>query len=82
METRKLYRSRNKTIGGVCQGLATYFKTDPVLIKLIFVFGALWSCGFPFILLYIVLWIITPKEPKPEEITKTTTTTETTTTTT
>ena len=63
MEAKKLYRSRtNKMIAGVCEGLSKYFKLDVVLIRLIFVIGTIWSCIFPFFLLYIILWIITPKE--------------------
>ena len=66
METRKLYRSRtNKWISGVCGGLGTFSNIDPTFWKLIFILGGLFACPF-FLLVYIVLWIITPKEPLPE----------------
>lgn len=55
----RLYRSTtDKVIGGVCGGLAAYFKIDPVLVRLAFVVFAL--AGGASILLYIVLWIAVP----------------------
>lgn len=53
-ESRSLFRnSGDKIIGGVCSGLAHYFKTDPVFIRALFVlfFGILFW-------VYIVLWIV------------------------
>lgn len=50
---------QNKMLGGVCSGIADYFEVDPVLIRIIFVVGSI--SAYPFILLYIILWIITPK---------------------
>lgn len=53
-ERRTLYRNDNdKILGGVCSGLAHYFKVDPVLMRIIFVlfFGVLFW-------VYIVLWIV------------------------
>lgn len=57
--TARLYRSsRDKVIAGVCGGLAAYFKIDPAIVRLAFVFFAL--AGGASILLYIVLWIAVP----------------------
>jgi phage shock protein C len=60
---RKLYRSRaNRTIAGVCCGLADYFCVDPTLIRVIFVvLNVLGGAG---IVLYLLLWIIVPNEPE------------------
>lgn len=62
-ERKKLYRSINERIlGGVCGGIAEYFKVDPVLVRIIFIilfFGA--GSG---LLAYIVAWIIVPEEPR------------------
>jgi len=64
METKKLYRSRtNKWIAGVCGGLGDFFKIDATFWRLIFIIGGLFACPF-FLVTYIVLWIVTPKEPK------------------
>lgn len=57
---KKLYRNPDdKVIGGVCGGIAAYFGADATLIRLIFVLSVLFfGTG---ILIYIILWIITPQ---------------------
>lgn len=59
---KKLYRSRKDAVlGGVCAGIANYFGLDITLVRiltfiLIFFGGiSLW--------IYIILWIVLPKEP-------------------
>jgi phage shock protein PspC (stress-responsive transcriptional regulator) len=57
---RKLYRdSDDIVIAGVASGLGAYFGIDAVWMRIIFILLTL-STGFG-ILLYIILWIITPK---------------------
>lgn len=58
-----LYRSRReKMLGGVCGGLAEYFHTDVVLVRLITVLAVLaGGAGF---LAYIVAWVIIPENPE------------------
>jgi phage shock protein C len=61
-ETRKLYRSRsNRQVAGVCGGLAQYFNLDATLIRILFVVLAV--LGGSWIVLYLAMWIIVPKEP-------------------
>lgn len=56
METKKLHLSKeHRAIAGVCGGLAEYFETDPMLVRLIFLFFALIGGGGVF--LYLVLWL-------------------------
>ena len=65
-ERRSLYRNANdRIIGGVCSGLAHYFKTDPVWMRIIFVllFGVLFW-------VYIVLWIVLKPKPLATNVTK------------
>ncbi|MFA4855972.1 MAG: PspC domain-containing protein [archaeon] len=59
---KRLYRSgRDKVLGGVCGGIGEYLNVDPVLIRLIWVVGALlWGAG---IVLYVIAWIIIPRNP-------------------
>jgi phage shock protein C len=67
-EVKKLYRSRtDRTVGGVCGGLAEYFAVDSTLIRLLFVIFAL--AGGPGLLAYIILLLVVPEEPleKSEE---------------
>ncbi len=62
-QTKRLYRSGNKKLlGGVCGGVAEYFDVDPTLIRLPWALASfLWGIG---ILLYVVAWIIVPKNPE------------------
>jgi phage shock protein C len=60
---KKFYRSRNdRVIFGVCGGLAEYFQIDGVLIRALFVLLT-FTGGFG-ILLYLILAVVTPLEPK------------------
>jgi phage shock protein C len=59
---RRLYRSRqDKMLGGVAAGLAAYFDLDPVLVRLLWVAGAVFTGGL-IAAAYILLWIIVPQE--------------------
>lgn len=62
---KRLYRDENnKVIGGVCGGLANYFGTDPVIIRVIFAVVALaFGTG---LLAYIILWIAVPSTATKE----------------
>lgn len=63
METpKKLYRSRNGVIGGVCRGLADYFNSDVVPVRILAVLALLFgTLGF---WVYLVCWIFIPLEPR------------------
>ena len=58
---RRLTRSRNKMIAGVCAGIAEYFGWDVTLFRVVFVVVSILSVAFPGILVYIVLWIVMPR---------------------
>ena len=58
-----LRRSRsNRMIGGVVAGLAKYLGIDVSLARLLYVVLSILSAAFPGILVYIILWIVTPEE--------------------
>ena len=59
MSEKKLSRSNNKMIGGVCAGIADYLGLDPTIVRIVWVL-MLFFAGFG-ILLYLILWIIMPK---------------------
>ncbi|MDP4277731.1 MAG: PspC domain-containing protein [Bacteroidota bacterium] len=61
MEAKKLYRSRDKMLGGVCAGLADYLGIDCSLVRVIF--AALILAGTFGFWLYLIMWIIVPVEP-------------------
>ena len=57
---KKLYRSSNRILAGVCGGIAEYFDVDPTLIRVVFAVLTLFSAAFPGMLLYIILMILIP----------------------
>lgn len=59
---KKLYRSRQRMIGGVCGGLAEFLDTDPTVIRLIAVV-LFFLPLLPAVLCYLVAWAIIPKRP-------------------
>lgn len=62
MEPKRFYRSTtDKKVAGVAAGLGEYFDIDTLLVRLLFVILALAGGGG--VLIYIILWIITPEKP-------------------
>lgn len=57
---KKLYRSNNKILGGVCAGIAEYLDIDPTLIRVLWIF--LTIAGGSGILAYLICWIIIPEK--------------------
>ena len=67
MQTKRLFRSRTDVmLGGVCGGLAKYLNVDPTVVRLIFVL--LLFIGGSGFWIYLVLWLITPVEPRTDPI--------------
>ena len=61
MNDKKLVRSNNKMLAGVCAGIAEYFGIDPTLVRVIYAALSVFCAGFPGIILYIILMIIMPQ---------------------
>lgn len=60
---KKLKRSINdKMLAGVCGGIAQYSNIDATIVRLIFAFATIFTAVFPGVLIYLILWIIVPKE--------------------
>lgn len=58
---KKLLRSNDRWLAGVCGGIADYFDWDPAVVRIFYLLLSLFSAGFPGILIYLVLWLIMPK---------------------
>jgi phage shock protein C len=58
---KKLLRSNDRWIAGICGGIADYFDWDPSLVRIIYLLLSIFSAGFPGLLIYIVLWLIMPR---------------------
>jgi len=57
---KRLYRSKEKMIAGVCAGLADYLNIDPTIMRILFVVIAF--AGGASLLAYLIMWIIVPEE--------------------
>ena len=57
--SKKLYKSQNKLIFGVCGGIADYFNMDPTIIRLLMIILLVVSFGTGLII-YIVAAVIMP----------------------
>ncbi|MCK9524624.1 MAG: PspC domain-containing protein [Limnochordia bacterium] len=59
--TKRIYRSREKKIAGVCGGIAEYMDIDPTIVRLIWlIFGLVYGTGF---LAYLICWAVIPSTP-------------------
>lgn len=59
MSGKRLTKSRNKVIAGVCGGLAEYFGMDYTLMRLLYALLTLFT-AFSGIIIYIILMIVMP----------------------
>ena len=63
MTNKRLYKSStDKKLCGVCAGIANFFNIDPTIVRVIFAIAAIFTTGFPFTLLYIILAFILPED--------------------
>lgn len=63
---KKLYRSSNRILAGVCGGIAEYLNVDPTLIRVAYVMLSMFTVAFPGLLLYIILMILMPSYDKQD----------------
>ena len=61
MAEKKLKRSANKMLAGVCAGLAEYWDIDPTVVRVVYAALTVFSAGFPGILLYIIMALLMPQ---------------------
>ncbi|SEK67570.1 phage shock protein C (PspC) family protein [Pseudobutyrivibrio ruminis] len=61
MNGKRLYKSNNKKICGVCAGIAEYFDVDPTLVRLIW--AAVTLAGGSGIIIYIVATLVMDDNP-------------------
>lgn len=63
MATKRLERTDdNALVAGVVAGIAKYFDQDPVLFRVIAIAVSIFSGFFPGVLVYLLAWLIMPKE--------------------
>jgi phage shock protein C len=57
----KLYKSKNKTLFGVCGGIAKWLNLDVSLVRILFVLGTIFTGSLVF-WIYILLALVLPNE--------------------
>ncbi len=63
MTNKKLYKSTtDKKLCGVCAGVANFLNIDPTIVRVLYAVLAIFTTGFPFALLYIILAFILPED--------------------
>jgi phage shock protein PspC (stress-responsive transcriptional regulator) len=65
---KKLFRAKQSKIAGICKGLSRYFNIDESVIRTVFV--VLIFLPFPIITIYLLMWLIIPKENNEIKIEK------------
>ncbi len=60
MEKKKLMRSNNRMIAGVCSGIADYLGWDITLVRIIYVLLTFFT-AFSGLIVYLILWLVMPE---------------------
>ena len=61
MADKKLVRSANKKIAGVCGGLAEYFGMDASIVRIIYLLATIFT-AFAGVLIYIIMMLVMPAQ--------------------
>ena len=61
---KKLQKSLDKQLCGVCGGIANYLDVDPTLVRVLWAVLTLFSRAFPGVMIYLALAICMPKAPE------------------
>lgn len=62
MSDRKLRRSKDRMVAGVCGGIAEYYGWKPDRVRIAYVILSILSAAFPGIIVYLLLWLVMPEE--------------------
>lgn len=60
-EPKRLTRSNNGMIAGVCAGIADYFDLDPTLVRVGYILLSLFTM-FSGVIAYFIPWLVIPKK--------------------
>ena len=59
---KKLYRSKNKVIAGVCAGIAEHMNVDPTVVRVIWVIATLLTGIAIGVIAYLICWAMIPEK--------------------
>lgn len=63
---KKLYKSTDRKVDGVCAGIAEFLEIDPTIVRVIYALITLFSAGIGGIAVYIILAVVMPRRPFPD----------------
>lgn len=63
---KKLYKSTDRKLDGVCAGIAEFFEIDPTIVRVAYALVSLFTAGFGGTIVYIILAMIMPRRPFPD----------------
>lgn len=67
MDVKKLRRSNDKILAGVCGGIGEYLEVDPTIIRVVYAVLSVCMAAFPGLILYILLMAIMPAPERKSE---------------
>ena len=66
---KRLTKSKdNVVIAGVLGGIAEYIGIDPTILRVLYVVLAIFSAGFPSVILYLILMFVIPSGKKGRKV--------------
>ena len=60
---KRLYKSPDKKICGVCAGIADYFNIDPTIVRIIVAELAAFTAIIPAFIIYLIMALVIPQAP-------------------
>ena len=60
---KKLRRSKDQKIAGVCGGIAKYLNLDPTLVRVAYLLLSLFRAGYSGTFIYMIMWLRLPEAP-------------------
>lgn len=66
MKDKRLYKSTDKKISGVCAGVAEFFGIDPTIVRVVYALLTFFTFGLVGVIVYAILAFVMPQRPFPE----------------
>ena len=60
MENKRLLRSNNRMLAGVCAGIAEYFGWEVSTVRIVYALATIFT-AFSGGIIYLILWIVMPE---------------------
>ena len=60
MENKRLLRSNNRRLAGVCAGIAEYFGWEGSTVRIVYALATIFT-AFSGGIIYLILWIVMPE---------------------